>query len=72
MKTRRQISLNEISLDGIFNKTEIIGTMSDEQWDKFLQTAYDNGATLLELDENEIPIRAYRRKFEGKIINFVK
>jgi len=40
-------------------------TMSIGQWDGFLQTAYDNGATLLELDENEMPVRAYRKRMNA-------
>lgn len=54
--------LNETPLGGIMLKPAVIVTMSRGQWDKLLSAAYDNGATLLELDDNEMPIRAYRRK----------
>ena len=37
-------------------------TMSVGQWDGFLQAAYDAGYNLIELDDNEVPVRAYRRK----------
>jgi len=40
-------------------------TMSPGQWDALLQGAYDHGWILLELDKNEIPVRAYRRKLEA-------
>jgi hypothetical protein len=53
--------LNEIPLEGgILNKGVIL-TMSVGQWDGLLAAAYDHGAVLLELDDNEMPVRAYRR-----------
>jgi hypothetical protein len=36
-------------------------TMSEGQWDNLLSEAYAQGWILLELDENERPVRAYRR-----------
>lgn len=36
-------------------------TMSVGQWDTLLQAAYEAGWVLLELDDNEFPVRAYRR-----------
>jgi hypothetical protein len=38
-----------------------IMTMGVGQWDGFLSAAYAAGFILLELDENETPVRAYRR-----------
>jgi hypothetical protein len=35
--------------------------MTEGQWDGLLSAAYDNGWVLLELDENEVPVRAYRK-----------
>jgi hypothetical protein len=35
-------------------------TMSINQWDALLQAGYDQGATLLELDDSERPVAAYR------------
>jgi hypothetical protein len=40
-------------------------TMSPGQWDALLQAAYDKGATLLEIDDKEQPVRAYQRRIEG-------
>lgn len=40
-------------------------TMSEGQWDALLQAAYDAGDVLLELDDHEQPIRAYRRPGGG-------
>ncbi len=36
-------------------------TMSPGQWDGILASAYDNGFTLLVIDKNEKPVKAYRR-----------
>ena len=55
-------TLNEIPIGGIFLKPQVIVTMSIGQWDGLLEAAYDAGAVLLELDDNENPIKAYRRK----------
>jgi hypothetical protein len=35
--------------------------MSEGQWDTILAAAYAAGWTLLELDDDEQPVRAYRR-----------
>ena len=40
----------------------VIVTMSVGQWDVFLSAAYDGGCILLELDDDEIPVRAYRKR----------
>jgi hypothetical protein len=37
-------------------------TMSVGQWDMLLQGAYERGWTLLELDDDEMPVAAYRRQ----------
>jgi hypothetical protein len=36
-------------------------TMSTGQWDALLAAAYEAGWTLLELDADEVPVRAYRK-----------
>jgi|APIni6443716594_1056825.scaffolds.fasta_scaffold453496_2 hypothetical protein len=55
--------LNEIPLDGAaILKRGLTVTMSIGQWDKLLEAAYVGRATLLELDDDETPIRAFRRK----------
>ncbi len=57
--------LNEIPLHNVFpidpDKPQIVITMSEGQWDFLLQMAYDGDYVLLELNESEIPVRAYRR-----------
>lgn len=59
--------LNEIYLDQAIkaflagNQAGVLVTMSIGQWDTLLQGAYDRGWTLLELDDREKPVRAYRR-----------
>jgi len=37
-------------------------TMSIGQWDNVLKVSYEEGCILLELDDNEVPIRAYQKK----------
>lgn len=54
--------LNEIQLEGGILKPGLIVTMSIGQWDGYLAAAYGGGAVLLELDDNETPIRAYQQK----------
>lgn len=39
----------------------IVMTMSVGQWDGLLSAAYEQGWILLELDDNEVPVRAYRK-----------
>ncbi len=36
-------------------------TMSPGQWDTLLRVAYDEGWILLEIDDHERPVRAFRR-----------
>ena len=36
-------------------------TMSSGQWDALLAAAYEQGWILLELDDDERPVRAYRK-----------
>lgn len=59
-------NLHEIPLQDVWpiNPEKMPGvtfaTMSQGQWDGLLESAYLNGAILIELDPNEIPLRAYR------------
>jgi hypothetical protein len=39
--------------------------MSRGQWDTLLQAAYDVGFVLVELDDDERPVKAYRRPDPG-------
>ena len=53
--------LHAIPLDAVtFEPGTITLTMSVGQWDALLAEAYRRGHTLLELDEAERPIAAYR------------
>jgi hypothetical protein len=40
--------------------------MSPGQWDATLSRAYADGWILLELDEREVPVRAYQRQPHDK------
>jgi hypothetical protein len=54
--------LKEIPISAVkFERGTLTFTMSVGQWDALLAAAYDQGATLLELDANEKPVAAYRR-----------
>ena len=53
--------LNE-TMEAIFSgKPFVVVTMSVGQWDGLLAEMYDQGHTLMELDDDEKPIAAYRR-----------
>ena len=54
--------LHEIDIYKVMDKPGLLVTMSAGQWDRLLEDAYNTGATLLELDEYEIPARAFRRE----------
>jgi len=53
--------LNEVELDSA-KTCKLIITMSPGQWDALLDEGYNRGALLLEIDQNEQPVRAYQRK----------
>lgn len=60
-------TLNKVSLDDVINgllggKPSVTVTMNQGQWDKFLQAAYDAGDYLIEVDDCETPVRAYRKR----------
>jgi hypothetical protein len=62
--------LNKIDLDGMMAEfldgcAGVTVTMSPGQWDRLLQSAYDAGHNLIEVDDNEIPVRAYRKKLDA-------
>jgi hypothetical protein len=56
--TLRQIPLSEAVP---LKSGEVTVTLSVGQWDAALETYYDQGCVLLELDDDEIPVRAYQR-----------
>lgn len=65
-------NLNEVPLSSTMlgtGKPSVNVTMSLGQWDDFLQVAYDAGYNLLELDDNEKPVRAYRKDQENAGLN---
>ena len=39
----------------------LLVTMGEGQWDDLLRQCYDAGWVLLEVDDNEQPVRAYRK-----------
>lgn len=45
----------------LFEPRTLTFTMSVGQWDNLLQAAYDKGAMLIELDDNENPVAFYRK-----------
>ena len=56
------MSLTDAMNEILSCKPSVSVTMSPGQWDHFLKSAYDAGHKLIEVDENEMPIRAYRKK----------
>ena len=56
--------LNEVPLNTVLGKASVNLTMSIGQWDGFLQAAYDVGHNLIEVDEKEFPVRAYRKDIQ--------
>lgn len=57
--------LNEIPLQEALNtkSPQLMITMSENQWDMFLEEGYfKNNATLIEVDINEKPIKAYKKE----------
>jgi hypothetical protein len=66
----KQPKLNEIDLEGAMagilrGGGGLCVTMSPGQWDALLDEAYRRGALLLEIDQNEQPVRAYQRLTEA-------
>ncbi len=64
MKPKKK--LNEIDLKRVLYSITngvpiVVITMLKNQWDGCLQSAYDTGHTLLELNKNETPRKAYRK-----------
>lgn len=47
--------------DGCLKPEEVTVTMSVGQWDSLLAASYEAGFVLLELDDDERPIRAYQK-----------
>jgi len=62
---KKRPTLEEIPISNALNRGIFTVTMSIGQWDEFLQTAYNNGATLLELDGSERPVKAFRKRMSA-------
>lgn len=60
---RERPRLQEIPLETVWPvlKPEVYVTMSPGQWDSLLNGFYDAGGILLEVDEEEKPLRAFQR-----------
>lgn len=61
MSQNTRPALHEIPLAEVrLTPGSVTITMSEGQWDLLLAETYKRGYTLLELDEHERPIKAYR------------
>lgn len=56
-----EIDVNEAMTGFLGGSGGLFATMSTGQWDALLDEVYQRDGTLLELNEDEIPVRAYRR-----------
>ena len=54
--------LHEVPLSSALASGSVNITMSAGQWDELLQYFYDAGNNLIEVDDNEVPVRAYRKQ----------
>lgn len=59
------IDLNEAIANVTSGREKKIITLSPGQWDKMLAETYTGGWLLLEIDQNEQPVRAYQRLTEA-------
>jgi len=46
----------------IFAPGQMVVTMSPGQWDELLEWAYNNFALLVEMDDDEIPTKGFRKQ----------
>ena len=66
----KQPILNEIPSEQAINHilegtAGLTVTMAPGQWDSLLEAAYDMGAILLEIDEHDKPVKAYRKNLDS-------
>jgi hypothetical protein len=64
-KDMKRPHLNEVkgfAIKDIFAPGQMVVTMSPGQWDEFLELAYNKFALLVELDDNEIPTKGFRKQ----------
>lgn len=52
--------LTEVGMSRI-KESRLVITMSPGQWDGLLDEGYNRGALLVEIDQNEQPVKAYQR-----------
>jgi hypothetical protein len=67
-KTKRKrpnldsIPLAQVLPIGSYFGTDMYMTMGEGQWDALLEEAYLTGVVLLEVDEDEVAVRAFQRR----------
>jgi hypothetical protein len=61
MKAYRDLRPFPLSQVVIGDPGVVVITMAEGQWDGVLAAAYERGWILLEVDDDEQPVRAYRR-----------
>lgn len=61
--TLRSVSLSDVLPLG--ERSRLVVTMTLGQWDELLRQAYNDGWVLLELDDDEQPVAAYRKAGTG-------
>jgi hypothetical protein len=57
-----EIPLREAMAGILGGGSGLIITMSPGQWDALLDEGYNRNALLLEIDQNEQPVKAYQRR----------
>ena len=60
MRTYRDLRRIPLTTEALNHRC--VMTMAIGQWDALLSRAYDAGWVLLELDDDERPVRAFQRK----------
>ena len=62
--SRKRPALQRVPLPSVLTaiRGTVYVTMSIGQWDAFLRVSYEMGAVLLELDDEERPITAFRQR----------
>lgn len=57
----RRPELREVHISSVLLTPQEIVIMSSGKWDSFLESAYEAGNTLLEMDDVELNVRAFRK-----------
>ena len=64
LERMKRLGLSEVPLDHARSTKDspcINILIGPEEWSEWIQTAYDGGHTIIEFDENEIAVRAFRK-----------